>query len=60
MSNADLAQAAPLPRPCRCLFMGRSRHCRTFAHSNPDVPGYSVHDIARIALSPKKAFAPRW
>ena len=53
-AHADLAQAVPLPGPCCCMHKGRSRHCPTFAYSNPDVPAYSIHDIARIGLSPKK------
>lgn len=40
--------------PCSCIYKGRSRHCSTFSYSNPDVPGYGVHDIARIGSSPKK------
>jgi hypothetical protein len=39
---------------CDCHLSGRSRHCRTFAQSHPEVPEYSVHDIARIGLSKKK------
>ncbi len=50
----DLNQSAPLPAPCGCMLNGRSSHCTTFEHTNPDVPTYSVHDIARIGLSPKK------
>ena len=40
--------------PCSCLYKGRSRHCSTFHYSNPDVPDYGIHDIARIGSSPKK------
>lgn len=40
--------------PCSCVYKGRSRHCSTFHYSNPDVPRYGVHDIARIGSSPKK------
>lgn len=40
--------------PCSCIYRGRSNHCTTFAHSNPQVPAYGVHDIARIGDSPKK------
>ena len=40
--------------PCACITRGRSKHCTTFAHWNPNVPDYSVHDIARIGSSPKK------
>ena len=39
---------------CVCIYKGRSKHCATFKHSNPEVPEYSVHDIARIGLSKKK------
>ena len=42
------------PGACSCIYKGRSRHCSTFHYSNPDVPGYSVHDISRIGSSPKK------
>jgi hypothetical protein len=37
---------------CPCIYKGRSRHCRTFKYSNPDVPEYGIHDIARIGSSP--------
>jgi len=40
--------------PCSCLRKGRSKHCTTFHYSNPQVPDYSVHDIARIGLSKVK------
>lgn len=39
---------------CDCITRGRSSHCTTFAHSNPHVPEYSVHDITRIGQSKKK------
>jgi hypothetical protein len=39
---------------CSCIYKGRSRHCSTFQYSNPDVPGYGIHDIARIGSSPKR------
>jgi hypothetical protein len=39
---------------CDCIFKGRSRHCSTFNYSNPDVPEYGVHDIARIGSSKAK------
>lgn len=40
---------------CLCKeTRGRSKHCTTFKHSNPEVPAYSVHDIARIGLSKAK------
>ena len=39
---------------CSCVTKGRSAHCTTFSHSNPNVPEYSVHDISRIGLSKKK------
>jgi hypothetical protein len=40
--------------PCSCIYKGRSRHCSTSHYSNPDVPDYGIHDIARIGSSPKK------
>jgi len=39
---------------CDCVYKGRSKHCTTFSHSNPEVPEYSIHDIARIGLSKAK------
>lgn len=39
---------------CDCIYKGRSSHCTTFSYSNPEVPEYGVHDIARIGLSKKK------
>jgi hypothetical protein len=49
-----LASERPLTSPCNCMTKGRSAHCTTFAHTNPDVPDYSVHDITRIGASKKK------
>lgn len=39
---------------CQCLYLGRSNHCSTFNYSHPEVPKYSVHDLARIGSSRKK------
>lgn len=39
---------------CCCIYKGRSNHCSTFSHSNPHIPEYSIHDIARIGSSKKK------
>ena len=39
---------------CCCIYKGRSRHCSTFKYANPNVPEYSVHDIARIGSSAAK------
>lgn len=39
---------------CCCIYKGRSRHCSTFQYANPEVPEYSVHDIARIGNSKAK------
>ncbi|MCX6924540.1 MAG: DUF2779 domain-containing protein [Verrucomicrobia bacterium] len=49
-----LASEEEPPGHCDCISKGRSRHCGTFRHSNPDVPEYSVHDIARIGSSKTK------
>lgn len=40
--------------PCACVYKGRSAHCTTFHYSNPDIPEYSIHDLARIGISKKK------
>jgi Domain of unknown function(DUF2779)/Domain of unknown function DUF83 len=39
---------------CSCIYKGRSRHCSTFRYSNPHVPEYGIHDIARIGNSPER------
>jgi len=39
---------------CKCITRGRSAQCTTFSYSNPDIPEYSVHDIANIGKSKKK------
>ncbi len=39
---------------CICVYKGRSNHCTCFAILNPEIPEYSVHDIARIGSSKKK------
>ncbi|MDP2741666.1 MAG: DUF2779 domain-containing protein [bacterium] len=39
---------------CECHFYGRSRQCKTFKKSHPEIPEYSVHDLSRIGLSPSK------
>lgn len=51
----DLLQLAALPAaPCACIYKGRSSQCTTFDYINPNVPDYSVHDLSRIGLSPRK------
>lgn len=49
-----LSQAQLPPGHCSCVYKGRSKHCTCFSVLNPDIPEYSVHDIARIGLSWKK------
>ncbi len=39
---------------CCCINKSRNNHCTTFQYSNPEVPEYSIHDIARIGSSKKK------
>jgi hypothetical protein len=39
---------------CDCIYEGRSAQCSTFRYSNPHVPKYSIHDLARIGSSKKK------
>lgn len=48
-----LTLAEPSGR-CPCMYKPRTQHCTTFQYSNPQVPAYGVHDIARIGSSPKK------
>lgn len=57
MENAKhylLTEKEPRRDDCKCIYKGRSGHCTTFKYSYPDVPEYSVHDIARIGSSKKK------
>lgn len=56
-SNAAIEYLSQETEPkgfCCCVYKGRSKHCSTFQHSNPEVPEYSVHDIARIGSSKAK------
>lgn len=39
---------------CDCVYKGRSNHCATFKHSNPQIPEYGIHDITRIGNSKAK------
>jgi hypothetical protein len=51
----DLIRLPALPEPpCSCIYKGRSSQCTSFDYINPNVPEYSVHDLSRIGLSPKK------
>jgi hypothetical protein len=49
-----LSQETEPKGSCCCIYKGRSNHCRTFKYSNPHVPEYSIHDLARIGNSKKK------
>lgn len=49
-----LSQEVEPKGSCCCVYKGRSNHCSTFKHSNPHIPEYSIHDIARIGSSKKK------
>jgi hypothetical protein len=42
------------PQPCDCIYKSRTNHCPAFGYLYPDMPKYSVHDIALIGLSPKR------
>ncbi len=46
----------PEEHGCECLHRGHNAQCSTFRYSNPEVPEYSVHDIARIGGSKKLLF----
>lgn len=53
MNDLKVYLANPEEKGCECLYRGRNAQCATFAHSNPEVPEYSVHDINRIGGSKK-------
>ena len=57
VAHAVLQRDALLAPPCSCIYKGRSSHCTTFAYTNPTIPEYSVHDLARIGTSRKKLAA---
>lgn len=40
------------PQPCDCIYKSRANHCPAFDYLYPDMPKYSVHDIALIGNSP--------
>jgi len=42
------------PMPCDCIYKSRANHCPAFGYLYPDMPKYSVHDIALIGNSPKR------
>lgn len=42
------------PLPCDCIYKSRANHCPAFGYLYPDMPKYSVHDIALIGNSPKR------
>ncbi len=37
------------PKTCSCRLKSKTKHCPTFSYLNPDIPEYSVFNIARIA-----------
>ena len=53
MSDIKEWLSMPEQKGCECLYRGRNAQCTTFQYSNPTVPEYSVHDIARIGSSKK-------
>lgn len=50
----ELFQTDEKALECQCVYLGRSKHCSTFAYSHPEVPKYSIHDLSRIGNSKKK------
>src|SRR3989344_8756051 len=54
LAKKYLSQKDEPKGPCDCIYKGRSAHCTTFHYSNPDIPEYSVHDLARIGNSKAK------
>lgn len=49
-----LSQETEPKGSCGCIYKGRSNHCTTFSYSNPQIPAYGIHDLARIGNSKKK------
>lgn len=45
----ELLERKEPPKGCSCRLKPRSKHCPTFAYLNPDIPEYSVFNIARLA-----------
>jgi len=39
---------------CDCHYYGRNSHCATFSYSHPEIPEYSIHDLAYIGKSANK------
>ena len=54
LAKKYLSQKDEPKGPCDCIYKGRSAHCTTFHYSNPDIPEYGVHDLARIGNSKAK------
>ncbi len=54
LAREYLAQEEEPKGPCDCVYKGRSSHCTTFHYSNPDIPEYGIHDLARIGNSKAK------
>ncbi|OHA92172.1 MAG: hypothetical protein A3J09_01630 [Candidatus Zambryskibacteria bacterium RIFCSPLOWO2_02_FULL_51_21] len=54
LAREYLAQGEEPKGPCDCVYKGRSAHCTTFHYSNPDIPEYGIHDLARIGNSKAK------
>jgi CRISPR/Cas system-associated exonuclease Cas4 (RecB family) len=53
-AKSYLLKEAEPAGPCSCIYKPRAKHCTTFEYSNPNIPRYGVHDIARIGSSLKK------
>jgi hypothetical protein len=52
-AKKDIFERSEQELVCDCIYTGRSAHCTTFRYSHPEVPAYSVHDLARIGSSKK-------
>lgn len=44
----ELLKRREEPKGCSCRLKSKSKHCPTFHYLNPDIPEYSVFNIARI------------
>jgi hypothetical protein len=52
-AEKDIFEKSEQELVCECIYAGRSAECTTFTYSHPEVPAYSVHDLARIGSSKK-------
>lgn len=45
-----------IPKSCNCNFKVSSKHCLAFDYFHPEIPEYSIYDIARVSSSKLEGF----